>query len=290
MSSAFRARLLILPLLALVVLAGWTAYWFYAQARAESEIDRAAARLQAQGGAFDCSDRQWQGFPLRLTMTCDGTKLVVPGGPLVETGGLQATARLYDPRRIVARTDAIAVEAGGGRTVRGRDIAVLARFIDRDQLAFSAAGQDLSFADGLMPEIAVALIEVEGRMENLPDSRSGDLNALLREAAQRGSQVTIDRFEARMEDVRLTASGTVALTPDGPEGTLSTTVTNYDDFLAELERRGAISGNAVQASSMVIGFLQGGRKKSGEVTVALRFNQGKVFWGPFAVAEIPPLH
>ena len=289
MSSAFRLRLLILPLLALVVLGGWTAYWFYVQARAESEIDRAIARLQAQGGAFDCSDRQWQGFPLRLTLTCDYTRLDVPGGPLVETERLTATAHLYDPRRIISRTEAIAVEAGDGRTVRGRDIAIVARFIDRDQLAFSATGQDLSFADGLMPEIAVDLLEVEGRMENLPDSRSGDLNALLREAAQRGSQVTIDRFEARMEDIRLTASGTVELTPDGPAGTLSTTVTNYEAFLAELERRGAVSRNAVQASSMVIGFLQGARKKSGEVTVALRFHQGKVFWGPFAVAEIPPL-
>jgi hypothetical protein len=101
--------------------------------------------------------------------------------------------------------------------------------------------------------------------------------------------VTIDSFEARTDDIRLTASGTVELTPEGPEGTLSTTVTNYEDFLAELERRGAVSRNAVQASSMVIGFLQGGRKKSGEATVALRFRQGKVFWGPFAVAEIPPL-
>lgn len=288
MTSAFRLRLLILPLLVLVVLAGWTGYWFYAQARAESELDRAAARLGAQGGAFDCSDRQWQGFPLRLTMTCDGTRLDLPGGPLVEIEDLQATAHLYDPRRVVVRSNEIAVDAGEGRIVRGRDIAVIARLIDRDRLEFSAAGKDLNFADGRMPEIAVDLIEVEGTVENLPDSRPGDLGTLLREAAQVGSQVTIERFEAQMEDIRLTASGTVELTPDGPEGTLSTTVTNYDAFLAELERRGAVSTNAVQASSMVLGFLQGGRKKSGEATVALRFRQGKVFWGPFALAEIPP--
>jgi hypothetical protein len=290
MTSAFRLRLLILPLLVLAVLVGWTGYWFYAQARAESEIDRAAARLEAQGGAFDCSDRQWQGFPLRLSMTCDGTRLDLPGGPLVETERLQATAHLHDPRRIVAHSNEVAVDAGEGRTLHGRDIVVVARFIDRDRLAFSAAGEDLSFADGRMPEVSLSIIEVEGRIENMPDSRSGDLAALLREAARVGSQVTIDRFEARMDDIRLTASGTVELSPEGPQGTLSTTVTNYEGFLAELKRRGAISGNAVQASSMVIGFLQGGRKKSGEVTVALRFNQGKVFWGPFAVAEIPPLH
>lgn len=288
MSSAFRARLLILPLLVLVVLGGCTVYWFYAQSRAESEIDRAAARLQAEGGAFVCSDRQWQGFPLRLTMTCDRTRLDLPGGPVVEAEALQATAHLYDPRRIAARTSEITVEAGEG-SIRGRDIAITVKLLGRDRLAFSATGQSLSFADGRMPAMAVDLLEVEGTVENLPDSRPGDLRDLLRQAAQAGSQLTIDKFKAQMEGIRLTASGTVELTPGGPEGTLSTTVTNYDAFLAELERRGAVSSNAVQASSMVIGFLQGGRKTSGEVTVALRFHRGKVFWGPFAVAEIPPL-
>jgi hypothetical protein len=255
-------RLMALPLVFLLGFAGWTGYWLYAQGRMESEIARGVAQLQARGGAFVCEDSAWRGFPLRIALSCGSARLEVPGGPVVEIAALEASGALPNLRHIVARSD---------------------------RVDFSASGENLTFEDAKMPAVAVAEIAVQGSIEGLPRTPASDFAALLKEAARLGSTVTIERFTAEMEDISLTASGTVALGPEGPTGTLSTKVTNYDALLAELERRGVVSKKAIRASSLLIGLLQGDRKAEGEVTVALRFHEGKVYWGPFAVAEIPPL-
>lgn len=290
MSSAVRVRRLALPLLLLLGLAGWSGYWLYTQARIQKEVERGVAQLEARGGKFVCEDRRWLGFPLRIALSCGSVRLDVPGGPAVETAALEAAGHLYNPRRIVARTERMIVEGAPNWSIGGRNIAVAAGSERADRLQFSASGEALTFADGNMPAIALDALAIEGSIEGLPGTRSSDLGALLKEAAQLGTTVVVETFKARMADIQLSASGTVELGPEGPTGTLSTTVTNYDGFLAELERHGAISKKAVRASTMVIGLLQGsGKKTAGEVTVALRFHEGKVFWGPFAVAEIPPL-
>ncbi|MFW6076864.1 MAG: DUF2125 domain-containing protein, partial [Hyphomicrobiales bacterium] len=288
MFTVFRFRRLALPLLVVLGLLGWSGYWVYAQARAEQEVDQQVALLQARGGEFVCQNRQWQGFPLRLELTCADARLDLPDGPVIETEGIEATSHLYDPRRIIARSDGFIVEGAPDWSLDGRNVDVTATVEQADRFAFSASVEDLSFADGRMPAIAVDGLEIEGRAANLPRRPASDLRAFLREAARLGSEVTIDRFEARMADIRFTATGTVELGPEGPTGSLSTTVSDYKAFLADLERRGVVSRKVVGASAMMIGLLQG-KKTDGEMTLALRFHEGKVFWGPFAVAEIPPL-
>lgn len=286
MFTAFRFA--IMALLVVLVLAGWSGYWLFAQTRAEYEIDRQVAALQARGGDFACADRQWRGFPLRLELVCDGARIAFPGGPEVETARVEAIGHLYDPRQVVAHTDRISLEGAPNWTAGARNIDVFAKLATLDRLEFSASGEVLAFANGRMPAVAVDALEVEGALENPPRGRQEDLAAFLREAARLGSRVTIDRFEASMADINVTASGSVVLGPEGPTGTLETTVSNYAQVLDDLERRGVISKQAARGSSMVLGFLQG-KKSDGEMTVSLRFHEGQVFWGPFVVAEIPPL-
>ena len=284
-----RVRIGILSTLFVVlVLTGLSGYWYFAQTRAEHEIERQVAALQARGGDFACADRQWRGYPLRLALVCDGAKIAFPGGPQVETSRLEAVGHLYDPRHIVAFTDQISLEGSPNWSAGARNIDVAAKMATMNRLEFSASGEALAFANGLMPAVAVDALAVEGSLDNPPLGRQEDLAALLREAARLGSRVTIDRFEARMADINVTASGSVAFGPEGPTGTLETTVSNYAQVLADLERRGVISRQAARGSSMVLGFLQG-KKSDDEMTVSLRFHEGQVFWGPFVVAEIPPL-
>ena len=278
----------ILAILVVLAMAGWSGYWFFAQTRADYEIDRQIAALQARGGDFACTDRQWRGFPLRLALVCDSARVSFPGGPEVETARLEADGHLYDPREIVAHTDRISLEGSPDWSAEARNIAIAAKLTTLDRLEFSASGEALSIANGLMPAVAVDALEVEGSLENLPRGGQDDLAALLREAARLGSRVTIDSFEARMADIEVTASGSVELGPEGPTGTLETTVSDYAQVLDDLERRGLISRQAARGSTMVLGFLQG-KKTDGEMTVSLRFHEGQVFWGPFVVAEIPPL-
>lgn len=284
-----RARIGVLALLVVLALGGWSGYWLFAQTRAEHEIGRQVAALQARGGDLACADRQWQGFPLRLELICDSARIEFPGGPQVETAKLEAIGHLYDPRQVVAHTDRISLEGSPDWTAEARNIDVAAKLTTLDRLEFSASGETLAFDNGLVPAVAVDALEVEGSIENPPLGHQQDFATLLREAARLGSRVTIDRFEARMADVDVTASGSVAFGPEGPTGTLETTVSDYGRVLDDLERRGLISKQAARGSTMVLGFLQG-KKSDGEMTVSLRFHEGQVFWGPFVVAEIPPLN
>jgi hypothetical protein len=289
MPTGFRFWRLALPLLIVLGFAGWSGYWFYAQARVQTEIERGVEHLQARGGDFHCEDRQWRGFPLRIALNCGRIRLDVPGGPLIETARIEAAGHLHSPRRIVAHTEQFAV-GGTPWSFGGRNLAVTADSTRQDRLEFSASGEDLTFADGRMPALAIDALQVEGWIAGLPRTAASDFAALLREAARLGSRVSIETFRAQMAGLEFSASGTVELGPEGPTGTLTTTVSDYKEFLADLERRGAISRKAVRASAMMIGLLQRGRKTAdGEATLALRFHEGQVFWGPFAVAEIPPL-
>ena len=278
----------ILAVLVVLALAGWSGYWLFAQTRAEHEIERQVANLQARGGDFACADRQWQGFPLRLELVCDGARIEFLGGPEVETGRVEAVSQLYDPREVVARPDRISLEGSPGWSAEARNLDIAINRATLDRLEFIASGEALAFANGRMPAFALDALEVEGSVDKLPRGSQEDFAALLREAARLGSRVTIDRFEANMADVQVTASGSVELGPEGPTGTLETTVSDYAQVLHDLERRSVISKQAARGSSMVLGFLQG-KKTDGEMTVSLRFHEGQVFWGPFVVAEIPPL-
>lgn len=278
----------VLAVLVVLALVGWSGYWLYALTRAEHEMERQVAALQARGGDFACEDRQWRGFPLRLALVCEGAMIAFPGGPQVETAKLEAVGRLYDPREVVAHTDEIRLEGSPDWSAGARNFDLAAKLPTLDRLEFTASGETLAFASGRMPPVALDTLEVVGSVENLPRGRQRDLMALLREAARLGSRVTIDRFEARMADIDVTASGSVALGPEGPTGTLETTVSDYAQVLDDLERRGVISKQAARGSSMVLGFLQG-KTSDDEMTVSLRFHEGQVFWGPFVVAEIPPL-
>jgi hypothetical protein len=330
MPTVFRSWRLMLPLVLGLGVAGlWSGIWLYAQAQIQDEVEREVAYLQALGGDFVCEDRQWSGFPLRITLSCGATKLVLPDGPTIETASVETAGHLHNLRYIVTTAsgpthirldngDVLAIEHtparigiytpsdGGpqaslaaeqmvidgdrGWSFRGRNISLTAGSATPDQLQFSAGGEALSLAGLATPMIGLEVLQVEGSLEGMPDSRFSDLQALLGEAARLGTRVTIDTLNAHMADVQITASGTIELGPDGPTGTLSTTVSNYRELLADLEQRGVVSKRAVRASRMVAGLLGGRRQADDTVTLALRFHEGQVFWGPFAVAEIPPIN
>lgn len=329
------SRRLALPLLLGLGLAGlWSAYWMYVQARIQDDVDREVAHLQANGGDFACENRQWQGFPFSITVTCGRATLTLPGGTMIDTARLEASGHLHNLRYIVTMADGptrIRLDTGESLTVdhtparigftmvddglaraslaaeqiavegkprwlfRGRSIAVAAGgggdgSGDTAPLQFSASGEALTLVVESNPPVALEALELQGRVEAPPATLASDLKTILNEAARLRSRVTVATFNARMGNVDIAASGTVELGPEGPTGTLVTTVSNYREFLADLEGRGVVSRRAVRASSVVIGLLQGGgRRADGEVEVALRFHEGQVFWGPFVVAEIPPL-
>jgi hypothetical protein len=72
---------MILPLAAfLLIAAGWTAYWFHTSSHAQARL----ATFETETLALNCAEREWGGFPFRISFDCRS--------PRIEAGGVTITA------------------------------------------------------------------------------------------------------------------------------------------------------------------------------------------------------
>ena len=100
-----RPWLIALPLALVVVLAaGWSAFWFYAAARANSGIADWRAREAQAGRAFSCAAQTTGGFPFRLEVDCGDPNLELQNlTPPIMLSAKSAIvlAQVYDPTLLV---------------------------------------------------------------------------------------------------------------------------------------------------------------------------------------------
>lgn len=93
------------PLALLVLLAcAWTALWFYAARRAQTEIDAWILREAEVGRQWSCGERSLAGFPFRFELVCRAPTLSTKGGdPLrITAASAHAVAQIWNPNHIVA--------------------------------------------------------------------------------------------------------------------------------------------------------------------------------------------
>ncbi len=122
--------LVILPVgLMLIAAAGWTALWFYAAARAQTEIEAWIATEAGQGRQWSCAERRFAGFPFRFELICTEPKLVftVPANAAAGVAAgtswtatarrAHAVAQVWDPQHVIAEFESPSslVEAASGR-------------------------------------------------------------------------------------------------------------------------------------------------------------------------------
>jgi hypothetical protein len=107
-------RGLFLPyiLLALLV-AAWSAGWFWIRDRAAHEIDGWTAREAAAGRDWTCADRALTGYPFRIELRCSAVTLERSDGRF-RLGPLTAVAQIYQPRLVLFESPGpFHVEQGG---------------------------------------------------------------------------------------------------------------------------------------------------------------------------------
>jgi hypothetical protein len=104
-AAAPRRRWLLFLPFALVVLlaAAWTAVWFYAAARAETEIAVWRARERQAGRAQDCASQSIGGYPFRIEVRCGGASFELKGTPTLQLKLPLAVAavQVYDPKLLI---------------------------------------------------------------------------------------------------------------------------------------------------------------------------------------------
>jgi hypothetical protein len=104
---AARRRRWPLVAIALVVLglvAAWTAFWFYAAARARTEIAAWREREHLAGRHYDCASETISGFPFRLEWNCGAASLELKGAPtlVLKLPRILAAVQVYDPTLVIS--------------------------------------------------------------------------------------------------------------------------------------------------------------------------------------------
>jgi|SRR5215510_129524 len=110
--SAYRAAVprrrrwpLFLPFAIVVLLAAaWSGLWFYAAARAETEIAAWRAR-EFQAGRFqDCATQSIGGYPFRIEVRCGAATFDLKGTPSLrlQLPSVLAAAQVYDPKLLIS--------------------------------------------------------------------------------------------------------------------------------------------------------------------------------------------
>jgi hypothetical protein len=106
-AAARRRRLwpLFIPFGLVVLLAvAWSALWFYAAGRAETEIFAWRASERQAGRQQDCASQSIEGYPFRIEVRCGGAGFELRGTPTLQLKlpRVLAAVQVYDPKLLIS--------------------------------------------------------------------------------------------------------------------------------------------------------------------------------------------
>jgi hypothetical protein len=184
-----RSRWVVLPLLAVVVLAGlWTAFWFYAASSAQAVLTRWREQETRFGRTYTCGSQTAGGYPFRIELRCgDAAAELRAFQPAlaIAAKSLLVVAQVYDPTLLVGEiTGPMTVAEAGGResliatwqlaqiSVRGRPNAPERVSIAADDLQLERGRET-----GGTRLAAATHMELHGRVDavSTPDNPVADL-------------------------------------------------------------------------------------------------------------------
>ena len=122
-AAARRRRLwpLFIPFGLVVLLAvAWTALWFYAAGRAETEIAAWRASERQAGRQQDCASQSIEGYPFRIEVRCGGAGFELKGTPTLQLKlpRVLAAVQVYDPKLLISEFTGPLEIAEPGRAAR----------------------------------------------------------------------------------------------------------------------------------------------------------------------------
>src|SRR5690606_37223061 len=96
-----RKRPITLLVILAVLVAGYTAGWFYVANKLEARATADMARLAAQGVGVKCEDLRMGGYPLRVNVVCDSISWQRPSeGMSFRAGRFTSGSPVYAPRSL----------------------------------------------------------------------------------------------------------------------------------------------------------------------------------------------
>ena len=93
--------------LLVLLIAGWSGFWYYGYTTTQSIIDKIVAREVNGQKVMSCEDQSLGGYPLRLALECSSYSVVDPGSGWHVTGGpLQVYWQIHEPGQASISTSA----------------------------------------------------------------------------------------------------------------------------------------------------------------------------------------
>jgi hypothetical protein len=314
MAQTRRPWSIILTLIGIVLLVIlWCTYWVLASGFFRDTFDSEQAKLARQGVTLDCKALHWGGFPFRFERDCVEATLKLPGDMLTAKE-LLLVVQAYMPNRAIALIDGPVTTTSGLTVTHERAVASAHFSGERDWQATLELPKVQAPPYGAAQRLLISARDTGGdRLDVALDATAGELllgpGVLLRldEAsltgnvprkavgrdilgalARSGEKIGIDSVRLKKGDLVVTAKGEIGLGAGGQiDGRLVTTSNRLDLLLAELRQDFGLGDKDAQALATMIGLLQPG--KTADITLDLIAKDGKLYWGPVKLTELPPL-
>ena len=307
----------------LILFAAWSGYWLFAFNLAQQEVAARRAALAAQGTTLTCLDESWSGYPFRIEFACRAPvfdSVALEPAVTVRASALLIVAQAYNPSSIVAlidgptsvkASDGSIIEAGHGRAIAsfrdaGGDCGRLALEVPALKVSGVAEASLVAVyfrCRGGQADIAVngrdltiyGTVEAPVRLDTAsfdvaaPRSLFSQSKPLLT-AALTGARAEIRSAQIARNGVVVKGNGWIGLDPEGrPAGTIATETNDIDGLLREASRYHPISDADRVTLKTVLGLI--GSSASGtEAKADFTAKNGELYWGPFKLADLPPLY
>ncbi len=220
---------LYLPFVLLVlVIGGWSAFWYVARGLVGSGLDSAIADARQRGDSWTCVNRRISGYPFRLEVRCDDVTLTrsqTVGVVNLSTGPVLIIGQPHTPSHLIAQADGPlrGVMADGSRFEARWDLAEASRrtqggALERLSLDLRKPVVTVTNPQGAVSTVSAAALEAHLRRNPTrpdPDMArdlfirvgqivSGDLDAVLGDSNPSDLDVQLTTTRANIFDHGLT--------------------------------------------------------------------------------------
>lgn len=316
-----------LGIVVVVVVALYSAGWFYVASKIESFL--AGAFNQNASGSLNvqCDKLTTSGFPFLIGFSCDRTVVGdIRTGNLISAGAFSATARIYNPGTAVVELKGpadILLEDGASIQASWNLLHASFRANLSGLSTLSSEGKELKFqlnspalADSLNFTAQSGQLHMRGNSGDLDVAASADdflltdsANSELLPKLSTSIELTLAEKGNVLEGARLDPRGMAGkltsfkiATPDGIYGEMSgpftidmdgyvsgTFKTKFEKIDLWEQRLRAIFPDAGDTVSALSALLKGLAKGKDEVTVKIRVNHGDISLSFVPLGKIPPI-
>ncbi len=312
----------------ILLIAGWSAGWFYVADKADTVITKTKTKLAERGRDLQCTNQTIDGYPFRISLNCDDVRYADKvTGLIFEAGKLRSAAQAYQPNKAVVELSSpanLTLPSGESFNTNWSSMRSSVKLGLSGPETFSTVGRDIKLVPTQRSEHAMVIkdLQFHGRQINnndinlavsmaraqsetalwpsfnfnttvlLADTYKDIVNrtSILRVAMAKGLKGEIERFQyTPLEGGMLEVSGPAEVSKEGLlTGNFDVTIRNLPKLLTALSKSFPEERQRFEDASRGISLLVNTTGKN-EITIPISVKQGRMSIGIIPLGKLPPL-